>query len=533
MTDLTSLKNIFNEHTETPLLCFIEAVSGVVDYELKYHLDAEDSSFAYEKDVFVFIRQMMELIWSAYRKNEKDTGESHNWFYREAERELHPVVINLLKTYGEYWFDVLMERPHISEDGQRLAYTRSVAHGIQDRQTVTSLGKYLAKTFAGVPDNVLRDEASLFVPDVFKIVNTTEEMIEGVNNGPYSCMAWGDRNPDKIHPYSCYTPDNGWSLALRIHKDEIVGRCLCHESKDNKIFVRSYKRHTSNNSPTDTALEAWLKKQGFSRKFSWGSDCQIKISHRRDGVDRQVFPYIDGENKKVDEEGFIVYEGRYKCNQTDGNSEDNDNDGEGDYIGECRHCSQDLYEDDDNHEWAGQDQEVLVCSACIQDRYSYVRGSSRREYYLRDENTIYCPRNGNNYDIEYIDEYGMVEIDGDAYDPDQDDICCIDGEWHQITDDIVSLAMEDPDTGDSYGFKDDCWQDHKTYDWYPSSIPYVEINGMKYHPESDFAVEYAEQLEEEEAKKATSPELANLYDKYAYVQQTSVELALTEQLSEV
>ena len=75
MTNLTSLKNIFNEHTETPLLCFIEAVSGVVDYELKYHLDAEDSSFAYEKDVFVFIRQMMELIWSAYRKNEKDTGE--------------------------------------------------------------------------------------------------------------------------------------------------------------------------------------------------------------------------------------------------------------------------------------------------------------------------------------------------------------------------------------------------------------------------------------------------------------------------
>ena len=99
----------------------------------------------------------------------------------------------------------------------------------------------------------------------------------------------------------------------------------------------------------------------------------------------------------------------------------------------------------------------------------------------------------------------MVEIDGDAYDPDQDDICCIDGEWHQITDDIVSLAMEDPDTGDSYGFKDDCWQDHKTYDWYPSSIPYVEIDGRKYHPESDFAIEYAEQLEEEEAKKATSP----------------------------
>ena len=79
MTDLTSLKNIFNEHTETPLLCFIEAVSGVVDYELKYHLDAENSSFAYEKDVFVFMHCMTERVWSAYRKNEKDTGESHNW----------------------------------------------------------------------------------------------------------------------------------------------------------------------------------------------------------------------------------------------------------------------------------------------------------------------------------------------------------------------------------------------------------------------------------------------------------------------
>lgn len=486
MADLTALKNIFNEHTETPLLCLIEAVSGIKNYDLVFPIDADVSRFTHEKDIKFFMNLMRDCLTSAYEEEGKYT-----WLYREMARELHPVIESLLKRYGEYWFDVLTEWPHVSEDGQRLAYTRSVKHGVDDRQTVTSLGKYLARVFAGVPDNILRDEAALFVPDVFKIVNTTEEMIHGVNNGPHSCMAWGERrSKESTHPYACYAPENGWSLALRLHNDTIVGRCLCHESDKRKIFVRSYKTHTSSNSPTDTALEAWLKRKGFVRRTSWDFDCQIKIYHGEH--EERVFPYIDGEDKYVNEQGFIRHQAEFKCNQTDGNAaEETDED---DHIGTCNHCGCGIHEDDDGHTWVGEHDETLVCDDCCNLRYTYVRGRGGHEYYILDQYAVSRPATCENYDPDYLDYYGLVIIEGDAYKVGEDDICCIGGEWCLIYDDIVALTIENPDTGDTWGFKDDCWQDKSTGDWYSNNTAHIEIDGEMYHPESEFALEHAEKL---------------------------------------
>ena len=51
-----------------------------------------------------------------------------------------------------------LEFPHVSEtDATRLAYTRIPADGANDRQLVTSIGKYLARHWADVGDHHRRD----------------------------------------------------------------------------------------------------------------------------------------------------------------------------------------------------------------------------------------------------------------------------------------------------------------------------------------------------------------------------------------
>ena len=99
---------------------------------------------------------------------------SRDWYRRESWRiinltqplpsplGLHPAVYDALLQYSPIsWHAVVLELPHIATDGVRVAYTRNDEHGEQNRQTVTTVGKYLKRHFPDLRDDVIRDLVAL------------------------------------------------------------------------------------------------------------------------------------------------------------------------------------------------------------------------------------------------------------------------------------------------------------------------------------------------------------------------------------
>jgi hypothetical protein len=81
------------------------------------------------------------------------------WFHREKRSApMHPAIREAVyQAPPADWHLLVLEWPHGSDsDPSRIAYTRSDAHGEADRQTVTSVGKYLARHFPTMPDHDLR-----------------------------------------------------------------------------------------------------------------------------------------------------------------------------------------------------------------------------------------------------------------------------------------------------------------------------------------------------------------------------------------
>lgn len=418
------------------------------------------------------------------------------WLEREYTRLLHPTVLALLNSDWDMcdWYTIMLEWPHVSMDGERLAYTRNAAAGVQDRQTVTSIGKYLARHFSALPANVLRDAAALFTPDKFEIWDTTEDIVRGVQEGPTSCMKWSGHTDVETHPYSCYTPQNGWTLAVRIANDQIDGRCLCHTKGDKKIFVRSFKRDPNDGySHSDVALEAWLKSQGYTHTGGWRSYCQI------DTKGSILFPYIDGDCQHVNDNDFIDENGDYECDNTDGTATTRDND-DRNY---CQSC--DCHENDGT--WTGRRDDHWVCYGCM-DNYTYVKGQNGNEYYIHDNDVVTV--GDQNYDEEFLADNNIVEladgdyadlddavcIDGDYYLSDDDDVTYFADEYHLISDvSTVKLHEVRPRFDEEYAHVDDTWTCADTGYVYHDDTEHVVINDETYHPDSDFAKQYNLELE--------------------------------------
>ena len=156
------------------------------------------------------------------------------WYLELTDKfDMHPAIMD---AYGlampHNWQQLLLEWPHISEtDNTRLAYTRDERAGEADRQTVTTIGKYLTRHFSRMDDHKVRDLAALYGSTAeCKFVHTMAEMLFHLKRGPSSCMT-GDREyrcEDETlrHPYEVYDPSLGWHMAVRIEHGRTVGRAL-------------------------------------------------------------------------------------------------------------------------------------------------------------------------------------------------------------------------------------------------------------------------------------------------------------------
>ena len=381
--------------------------------------------------------------------------QTRSWFHRETNNHtLHPAINALLDQwrvnpnnllyYLTDWREMLLEWPHVAQsDPTRLAYTRDDRSGNDNRQTLTSLGKYLKRHCPDAPDHVIRDFVAQHDPaaGMIKLVHTMDEMIDAVQTGPTSCMQ-GEKFDDwDHHPYEVYDPEYGWHMAVRVVNDQIMGRCLLNETDEVKCFVRSYRR-TEGYSHADEGIEAWLKEQGYAKYTSWPDGLKLRKLYNDDNL---IMPYLDGDTKRVDE-----YDNFFRINE-DGEYEADNSNG---YLGGATHrescdCCGDTYDEDDLT-YVGYHDDQRVCSGCLDSSYRYVYGRGGNQYYIHEDYAIWCESNEEYYDEDYLDYHDIVWVEDES----------------------------------GYYKAEDCWYSDARGNWFlTSEVEPVEIDGALYHPD--------------------------------------------------
>lgn len=455
---------------------------------------------------------------------------SRVWHRREQQKyDLHPSVVKALSAQRpKNWHLVVLQWPHVSTtDEMRLAYTQSEEKAIRDLQTTTSIGKYLKQHWPNTPDHIIRSWADSYCPDKCDIQTTTLQIVQAAEFGPMSCMnstsshsrhpftpdlrddlAKGCEDHLELHPYSVYTPDYGWGVAVRMQGTNIVGRALVN----NKAFVRSYMKVDVSPSPSDHKLEAWLEGQGYRQVNGWPTNTRLAcIDHPDEGF---LAPYLDGENNRVSAEGNYLYidpHGEYKCENTDGTADREDEDTS---IGTCSCCGETIHEDDD-YFYAGRSEEEMVGSCCVSD-YTYVRGRpyshSRGEYgeYYVPNNQAERPYNCS-YQIDTEDPpNNVVQLeDGDW--AELDDAVCIDGDYY-LYDDYNVVSLDEDHGDDSHALIQDTWQDGDGNRYHDDVDSWEDHNGDKWKTDVESEVVDGELwLASEIASVRNSAQIAPLF----------------------
>ena len=413
--------------------------------------------------------------------------DARHWVIREMDSyPMHPVIDAAIKLVRPIdWQQLFLEWPHISQgDRTRIAYTQNEIKGQKNIQTVTSVGKYLNRHFP-LPDHTIRDLVSRHgSADTYKFVHTTAEMIYHLHRGPGSCMVWredrGIRCDDGVtrHPYETYDPKYGWHMAVRISGDETIGRALCMTNSDGtKYFVRSYARPANNGgySETDNGMENWLHEQGYVKESYWRDGeklayhgtCDVFLAPYLDGGDKRVS--IDAGNKWV----IVDSDGEFLCDQTGGCPTDDS----GDYF-ECEDCGDRTAEDDGY--WVGRGDDTRVCESCQENNYRYAYGRRGNQYYVHEDNAIYVDSQGEYYDVDYLDDNEIVELNNGDYVP-LDEAIEVDGDWYHIDDDRICRTE---DTDEFMRINEGCWQCEESGNWYTDAVDCVVVDGNKYHPDN-------------------------------------------------
>ena len=419
---------------------------------------------SYTKDPAYNAEQMLQVMEQA-----KYIVRRHrDWFAREQRQApMHKYVTKAIEMFRpDDWQKLLLQWPHMSEsnldDYTKLAYTRDERAGIADRQTVTSLGKFLRANFSTMPDEAIRDIVALAQGSEakYKIVRTTAEMIYHLHKGPGSCMQWEDESGikgedgDRHHPYEAYAPELGWAMAVRIEGDDTVGRALVNESDGKKTYVRSYKK-SEGYSHADERLEAWLKEQGYRKESDW-EDCYLKIIPARNDCGF-VAPYLDGDYKGVvrtNDKLRIVEddEGEFKCNNTDGSADECN-------YEECSNCGARVHSDDGF--WVGPWEEDRICSDCCNPSYVYAHGRNRRQYHIHEDNAVYVESTGRHYDVDYLDTNEIVQLRNGDYEH-LDNAVEIDGDYYHVDDERIVRCVDD----DEYHLKRDVYHHEDSGEYY-------------------------------------------------------------------
>ena len=430
--------------------------------------------------------EMIEVFY----KTKYIVRKHRDWFNREAfNAEIHPVIRDaIMLTRPNNWQQLLLEYPHQAEkDPTRIAYTRDDRAGEADRQTVTTIGKYLNRHF-DLNDHAIRDLSAFYsaTEDTFKFVHTMAEMLYHLNGGPMSCMVGTNKeicctDRKMRHPYQVYDPAFGWHMAVHVKEGRTDGRALCmhNEETGKKYYVRSYQRpkDSSSYSQVDDAMNKWLEMQGYEKQSYWDEGEQLAYYPAEGGI---LAPYIDGghQNLSIDKSGaktVLLFndDGEYCCDETGGVINDTE-----DGV-QCEECND--YHDEDDSYWVGRGEDRRVCTSCI-DNYAYAYGRRGNQYHEHYDNCVEV--NGDWYADDYLSDNGIVELENGEYES-MDECVHVDDEWYHVDDERIVRCTDD----DEYHMMDDCWCCSASGDWYSDSVEFVMVNDEKFHPENAPVVE--------------------------------------------
>lgn len=361
---------------------------------------------------------------------------------------MHPAVREaVLLAAPADWHRLVLEWPHVSiGDPARLAFTRSIQHGIDNRQTVTSISKYLAANFPSLQSHIVRDICAKFGNHSFKISWQMDEMLELLHASPKSCMRWDHWRAGDWHPYQAYDPDFGWGLAVRLENDIPMARALVN--KRSMSFVRSFGaiNNDRGHSQNDNPLNSWLESIGYEHAHGWHGLKLAKIDHPHGGW---TAPYIDGDSQRVtDRNGYFLIDddGEYAFTETDGSIE---NDADRSY---CEECDSTINMNNGHHAWAGRHEDTLICQDCCDDHYVRAYGANGDEYLTHENNCTYI--NDEYYVDRYFSDNGIVyaiDIEEHLH---EDDCVYLDNRSEYVSSDC-SYAVYCEDSG-THEHKNDC-----------------------------------------------------------------------------
>lgn len=387
-----------------------------------------------------------------YRDLKVVLRQSRRWHRREqlsSNLKMHPVVEAVIKQYRPMnWHLLVLEWPHLADDGTRLAYTRDERAGEADRQLVTTPGKYLRRHFPTLADDVIRDLVLQHTDGDFEFIITRDirEIVSFKQYGPKSCMTF-KKAIFNDHPYRVYDPKYGWGLAVHRAKSDgfIFGTALVWEGgdfgDDERIFVRSYfapDREYDGYSHADQRLEAWLKSEGYEHYSSWYEG--TKVARVQDSDGEILMPYLDGNNQQVDMCGSyltIQDRGEYSATNTDGLLEND--------RAVCAYCDERCHEDHMQY----VDDYGDVCEGCIERRFYW---SEYGDEYVHEDYAIATV--GGGYIHRYrLGRYNHSMVDAGSQDgyaaPDDETIVDAYGNtWHQDDRDDMVMLHSDSSYGD-------------------------------------------------------------------------------------
>lgn len=459
-------------------------------------------------------------------------SRSRGWHDREQRTHtMHPAVVAAFNNYvPANWQTLLLEWPHVSQtDRTRLAYTRDERSGIDDRQTVTTVGKYLTRHFPGMPDHITRDLVAKYATAMeFRIVRTPHEIVDAVQRGPSSCMQWSDGDVEDLghHPYEHYDPKYGWHMAVGYAGGQCQARALLMQ-RDNldtapKYFVRTYQRKEGESySQPSEDLKQWLIAQGYVQKSGWNHE-RLSFISGPDEDDEVNAPYIDGSQQHVEVQREldtdtgkytkylrITGEGDYDCTGTNGKAERENG-------CTCDDCGRRVNEDDQYT--VGEDENCTVGDCCIDD-YTRVIGRRGYEYYVPNGHAV--DADGDCYHDEYLSDNNIVCLHNGDYTHENNATWVASQNEYYPSDDVVL------DHNDEYQVQEDCVQlhngewalDEETWQCAGSDNYYlhyedtpVEVDGEDYHedhvPETDDEEEDADNADNAEATPAQTTAIA-------------------------
>lgn len=406
--------------------------------------------------------------------------------YLRRERGRYPLHSSIFKAIDDHALvptdmkEVLLEWPHVANDGVRLAYTRNPAQGEADRQVPTNVGRYLAKCFPTAKANIIRDIAALYQGSGCSFTErSTDAYVAAVKSGPYSCMK--EHGADD-HPYHVYDPRFGWHMAINTQADEITGRCLCLENAGQKLFVRSYCQSKGDSySGRDTVLEAWLKDQNYECIRSWPEG--VKLALKRNDNGDVIAPYIDGNTQNL----TVNYGNNWLEIDSGGDFEGTTTDGTLENLESCDDCG----DESRNMNSTGFYGEHRVCNSCYENSYTACYGREGRMYDVNSDNTVSV--GDDYYDEDYLGDNDIVQItagedEGDYAHLDHVHTDIHDEVWAHGDDGVVYL-----DKGiyeGKYAPKDETWTCAGSGEAYHDEDPSKEIDGERYH--ADFEIEAAQ-----------------------------------------